>query len=146
MTTEHEKYHCDTFEHVGIIWGAKIDASNDREPLPWLKDNEYVYCHWNEATSNGPYPVHCVCGWDKGFQIRLPADHQYYHAFNPAPAPESTPTEDIVRILRVIEYVGPRSAIENQVMGSIHGERTFGVVTIKAATVGTFPEILKGSN
>lgn len=33
--------------------------------------------------------MHCVCGWDKGFQIRLPADHPYYHASDLAPAPTS---------------------------------------------------------
>lgn len=43
MTTEHEKYHCDTFEYNGIIWGAKIDASNGGKPLPWLNDDEQVF-------------------------------------------------------------------------------------------------------
>jgi len=50
---------------------------------------------------------------------------------------------DIVRVLRVIEYIGPRSEIEKQIKQSIHGEKFIEKinVTIKAATVGTFPEI-----
>lgn len=52
--------------------------------------------------------------------------------------------EDTIRILRIVEYTGPRSAIEEQVRNSIHGERkvVHGTVTIRAATVGEFPEIL----
>lgn len=208
MNTEHSEHDRDTFEHGGIIWGAKIDASNDGKPLPWLKNDDMVFCYWGKATSGGPYDVDCVHGWDEGFQIRLPADHFAYTAIaegfepwgggeNPpadwdgdanailyrdgkligrAPcswvhfgsgpdiigykrkvdaaqytvpasdiAPAPTPAEDIVRVLRVIEYVGPRSAIEKQILGSVHGEHTFGYITIKAATVGTFPEILEGS-
>lgn len=53
--------------------------------------------------------------------------------------------ENIVRVLRVIEYVGPRSAVEEQIRNSLHGERQFRDIIIKVATVGTFPEILKGS-
>lgn len=53
---------------------------------------------------------------------------------------------DIVRVLRIVEYVGPREAIEKQVANSIHGSRTyptrFGEVTIRAATIGEYPEIL----
>lgn len=84
MTTEHSEYDRDTFEHGGIIWGAKIDASNKGKPLPWLKNDDMVFCYWDEATYGGPHPVHCVCGWGEGFQIRLPADHPYYLV----PAPE----------------------------------------------------------
>lgn len=53
---------------------------------------------------------------------------------------------DIVRVLRVIEYVGPRDIVEAQVAKSIHGTREFGPsgqCRISAATIGTFPEILK---
>lgn len=54
--------------------------------------------------------------------------------------------EDIVRILRVIEYTGTREAVETQVANSMYGEKTFmrpaGRVTIRVATLGTFPEIL----
>lgn len=52
--------------------------------------------------------------------------------------------EDQVRVLRVIEYVGDRSAVEACVKASIHGEvevkgRGY---TIRAATIGTYPELL----
>lgn len=53
---------------------------------------------------------------------------------------------DIIRVLRIVEFVGPRDAVEKQVAKSIHGEKTYGdrrgEVTIRAATIGTFPEIL----
>jgi hypothetical protein len=51
--------------------------------------------------------------------------------------------EDIVRVLRVIEYVGPRDKIEKQLANSLHGPRDCGNgVTIRAATIGSYPEIL----
>lgn len=51
--------------------------------------------------------------------------------------------QDIVRVLRIVEYTGPRSEVENAVSKSVHGERVCsrGLV-IKAATIGTYPEIL----
>lgn len=54
---------------------------------------------------------------------------------------------DTVRVLRIIEYVGPRDAIEKQVAGSLHGERLgtrteHGQVVIRAATIGVYPEVL----
>ena len=208
MNTEHSKYDLEGFEDGGIVWGAKIDASNYGKPLSWLNDNEEVYCHWGDSTSSGPHYVKHVHGWDEGFQIRLPDDHWAYPviakgftpwaggdwapgdwdpgspvlfrngdqpkqgelawgpgygdytiigyrrkadaakhtASTPVAAPASTPTEDIVRVLRVIEYVGPRADVEEQIRNSLHGERKgIGGCIIKAATVGTFPEILKGS-
>lgn len=55
--------------------------------------------------------------------------------------------DDKVRVLRIIEYVGPREAIEQQLQRSLHGQRSFphrlGEVTIRAATIGEFPEILE---
>jgi hypothetical protein len=53
------------------------------------------------------------------------------------------PGGDLVRVLRVVEYVGPRDAVERQVASSLHGERSLsnGLV-IRAATLGEFPEIL----
>lgn len=51
-------------------------------------------------------------------------------------------SQDIVRVLRVIEYVGPRESVEHQVNNSIHGERKYRDVTIRATTIGTYPEIL----
>lgn len=51
---------------------------------------------------------------------------------------------DIVRVLRVIEYTGPRGKVEDQVARSLHGEKRLPTgVTIKAATVGIYPEILE---
>jgi hypothetical protein len=53
---------------------------------------------------------------------------------------------DIVRVLRIIEYVGPRNWVEATVAGSIHGERQVTLDGklgwIRAATIGTYPEIL----
>lgn len=51
---------------------------------------------------------------------------------------------DIIRVLRVIEYTGPRDKVEDQVARSLHGEKRLpNGVTIKAATVGTYPEMLE---
>jgi len=64
--------------------------------------------------------------------------------------------EDIVRVLRVYEFVGPRTMVENQVARSIQGEKTldctwgppnervYGKMVIKAATIGVYPDILEG--
>lgn len=55
--------------------------------------------------------------------------------------------QDIVRVLRIIEYVGPRDIVEKTVAQSIHGTKTVPSrdgdrLVIRAATIGTFPEIL----
>lgn len=55
---------------------------------------------------------------------------------------------DVVRVLRVVEYVGPRNLVEAQVENSIHkvkkvSLRGLGAITIRAATIGTYPEILE---
>ena len=58
---------------------------------------------------------------------------------------EKEKVEDTVRVLRIIDYVGPRSLIEKQIKNSLHGERN-GVnksVTIRATTLGEFPEIMQ---
>lgn len=56
------------------------------------------------------------------------------------------PTSDIVRVLRVIEYVGPRDKVERQVARSIHGTLvvpgTPEGISITGATVGDYPERL----
>ena len=52
-------------------------------------------------------------------------------------------TEDIVRVLRILEYVGPRSQIEDILTDSIQEMRVTRQVTIKAATIGIYPEILE---
>lgn len=41
----------------------------------------------------------------------------------------------------MIEYTGPRDKVEDQVSRSVHGEKRLPTgVTIKAATVGAYPE------
>lgn len=52
---------------------------------------------------------------------------------------------DIVRVLRIIEYVGPRDLVEQQILGSIHGTKIFGPknsMRITVTTLGNFPDIL----
>lgn len=52
-------------------------------------------------------------------------------------------TQDTIRILRVIEYTGPRDKVKDQVSRSLHGAKFLpSGVTIRAATVGTYPEII----
>lgn len=51
--------------------------------------------------------------------------------------------EDVVRVLRVIEYVGPRSVVENSIKNSIHGIMIQGDLEIRAATLGLVPDILE---
>ena len=59
-------------------------------------------------------------------------------------------TNDIIRVLRVVEYIGPRQHVEAQVARSIHGERRIpkpeGDVVIRAATLGLYPEVLMESD
>lgn len=54
---------------------------------------------------------------------------------------------DIVRVLRILEYVGPRDVIEHQILNSLHGQKTFKIsgkeITIRVATIGEYPEILE---
>lgn len=63
--------------------------------------------------------------------------------------------EDVIRVMRIIEYVGPREVVEEQVRRSVQGEilldkqgrRTGGgILTIRATTLGAFPEILNIEN
>lgn len=50
---------------------------------------------------------------------------------------------DTIRVLRIIEYIGPRDLVEEQIKRSIHGTKNWGNgITINVATLGTFPEIL----
>lgn len=57
--------------------------------------------------------------------------------------------EDIVRVLRVIEYVGPRAAIEEHLKNVVHGVKTFGVknntgeIEVRASTVGVTADIIE---
>lgn len=51
---------------------------------------------------------------------------------------------DKIRVLRVIEYVGPRDRVEFVVSRSIQGEKDAGEgLIIRAATIGAYPEILE---
>lgn len=54
--------------------------------------------------------------------------------------------KDIIRVLRVIEYVGEREAVEACIANSIHGvlkiNGSGGKYEIRAATIGIYPEIL----
>ncbi len=52
--------------------------------------------------------------------------------------------DDKVRVLRVIEYVGPRHWVEATLLDSIQGTKVLGKDRfISAATIGSFPEILE---
>jgi hypothetical protein len=57
-------------------------------------------------------------------------------------------SEDIVRVLRIYEFVGPRSQVEQQVARSLHGTkyvrdwRQGSEIVIRAVTVPGYPEIL----
>lgn len=55
---------------------------------------------------------------------------------------------DTVRVLRIIEYVGDRDVVEDQINQSLHGSNILrkGKLTINVATIGEFPEILSHSH
>jgi hypothetical protein len=50
---------------------------------------------------------------------------------------------DIVHVLRLVEYVGERSRVEEQIRKSVHGTRA-GIqgVVITAQTLGEFPSLM----
>lgn len=50
--------------------------------------------------------------------------------------------EEIVRVLRVIEYIGPREWVETTLRRSLQGEWRQGNKMIRVATLGSYPEIL----
>lgn len=53
--------------------------------------------------------------------------------------------EDRVRVIRILEYVGPRSWVEKTVAKSIHGTKEISPTmdaTITGVTLGSFAEIL----
>lgn len=58
--------------------------------------------------------------------------------------------DDYIRVLRLIEYEGPREFVESQVERSIHGTRVFNLpntrnrefIRITGTTLGLFPEIV----
>jgi hypothetical protein len=53
--------------------------------------------------------------------------------------------QDIVRVLRVIEYTGPREWVEDTVSKSLACKRFGAQKLIRSATIGTSPEILTGN-
>lgn len=53
---------------------------------------------------------------------------------------------DKIRVLRIIEYVGSRERVEETVRQSIQGDKVMIDLTIRAATIGTYPEILEVRN
>lgn len=58
---------------------------------------------------------------------------------------KSAKTEDQVRVLRLIEYEGPRSLVEEQIKNSIHGSRMTmkNQVRISVVTLDQFPQVLE---
>lgn len=51
---------------------------------------------------------------------------------------------DIIRVLRIVEYTGPRERVEKQIRLSLHGTRDCGNgLTITVATLHEFPEVLE---
>lgn len=51
--------------------------------------------------------------------------------------------EDQVRIIRILEYNGPRSWVERTLGQSIQGTKVIGVdSSIRAVTLGSFPDIV----
>ncbi len=55
--------------------------------------------------------------------------------------------EDTVRVIRIVEYVGLRSLVEEQIHGSIHGTKVVskGRLTIRATTLGEYPDIIENA-
>lgn len=56
---------------------------------------------------------------------------------------------DIVRVLRILEYVGTREWIENTLdRGAVpaNGQHDCGLGKIRSAVIGSYPEILEKDN
>lgn len=52
--------------------------------------------------------------------------------------------DDVIRIVRVLEYVGPRSALEKVLeQNAVKRQRCFGSITVREAILGEFPEIIE---
>ena len=53
--------------------------------------------------------------------------------------------EDIVRVLRILEYVGPRSWVESTLANNaVKGTQRFGVGRIDSAILGESPQVIAG--
>jgi hypothetical protein len=50
---------------------------------------------------------------------------------------------DLIRVLRLLEYVGPREQVEETLKRSIKGTFRAGRIIIRSATLGDFPEVLE---
>lgn len=48
---------------------------------------------------------------------------------------------DIIRVFRILEYVGPRDVVERTIANSIQGEKMVGHMVIKAATLDMYTEV-----
>jgi hypothetical protein len=51
--------------------------------------------------------------------------------------------EDIIQVLRIVSYTGPRSEVERQIEDSLHGMRRWRNLEIVATTIGEFPKIIR---
>ena len=50
---------------------------------------------------------------------------------------------ETVRVLRVLEYTGPRAALERCLaQNAVKGTEHFGDITVREAVVGNWPEVL----
>ncbi len=50
---------------------------------------------------------------------------------------------DIVRIVRVLEYTGPRDQLEKALsQNAVKGTQEFGAITIREAFLGSYPEVV----
>lgn len=55
-------------------------------------------------------------------------------------------TDEIIRIVRILEYVGPRSDLERSLQHTavpLNGEHAYGQCVIRSATLGSFAEVLE---
>ena len=51
---------------------------------------------------------------------------------------------DIVRIVRVLEYVGPRDVLERSLAQNVvKRQKQFGPITVREAYLGEFPEVVE---
>lgn len=48
---------------------------------------------------------------------------------------------DVIRVLRVLEYVGEREAVERHLRSVLYGEKVLPKYSIRAVTVGVVPDI-----
>lgn len=54
---------------------------------------------------------------------------------------------DIIRVVRVLEYVGPREQLERSLAQNVvKRHKQFGQITVREAYLGEFPEVLEKSN